>query len=104
MDILNCLDQIRRVAQQRDTSDCLFRGEPAIYPSTCSSHYRLFNLSNQFTEKQANAVRERLLWIAQFLEVVGLGRPVFQSARKAEGEAAPTGADVLEVIYSFMQH
>src|SRR5216684_122713 len=102
--IAECLRKVRE-ATAAHSSDCLYRGEASLYPATRSSHYRLFSESNGFTDDQARAVKERLLIIAQLLEVVGLGRPVFARAEDALKHAAPMRLeDVNEVIYCFMQH
>jgi hypothetical protein len=70
------------------------RGRPTIdsFPSP-----------NRFTDNQALAVKERLLTIAQMLEVVGLGRPMFPRPEDALKHTPPMRLeDVNEVIYSFM--
>jgi hypothetical protein len=105
MTIEKCLQELQKETVERATSDCLYRGESALYPTTYSSHYRLFVKSNRFTNSQANAVKVRLLIIAQLLEVVGLGRPLFASADEAQKHSPPTTMkDINEVIYSYMQH
>jgi hypothetical protein len=103
--IAECLCKVREVLAGRDASDCLYRGEASLYPATRSSYYRLFSESNRFTDDQARAVKERLLTIAQMLEVVGLGRPGFSRPEDALKHAPPMRLeDVNEVIYSLMQH
>jgi hypothetical protein len=103
--ISGCIRDVRQAAAKRGASDCLFRGEASLYPATRSSHCRLFAESNLFTDSQARAVKERLLTIAQMLEVAGLGRPVFPRAEDALKHAQPvTLEEVNEVVYCFMQH
>jgi hypothetical protein len=84
--------------------DVLYRGEPALYPTTFSSHYRLFECSNRFTEDQANAVKERLVRIAQMLEIVLQARPLFATPAAAASMPPATLEEIHEVIYCFMQH
>lgn len=103
--IAECLRKVREATAACGASDCLYRGEASLYPATRSSHYRLFSESNRFTEGQSRAVKDRLLTIAQMLEVVGLGRPVFGRAQDALKHAPPMRLeDLNEVIYCFMQH
>jgi FRG domain len=105
MTIEKCLEELQKATAGRAASDCLYRGESALYPTTYSSHYRLFVKSNRFTSGQADAVKERLVIIAQLLEVIGLGRPLSASADDALKHSPPTTMkDINEVIYSYMQH
>ena len=103
--IVQCLQQVLETTAKFGTSDCLYRGEEQPYPATRSSHYRLFSESNRFTNDQADAVKDRLLRIAQLLEIVGLNTPLFQSADDAQKYSpATTPERISEVTYSFMQH
>jgi len=103
--IAECLHKLRKTAEERGAEDCLYRGEASIHKATRSSHHRLFNESKRFTDDQAKAVKERLLFIATCLEVVGLGRPLFASADDAQKHSPPSTLEgVNEVIYCFMQH
>lgn len=100
----DAIADIRARTAGREPDDLLYRGEPALYPNTFSSHYRLFERSNRFTANQANAVKERLVKIAQMLEIVLQAKPVFAAAADAAKAPPASAEEIHEVIYCFMQH
>ena len=105
MNFNKCLQKLTEATNELGTPNCLYRGEAKIFQSTQSSHYRLFEKSNQFTDSQASAVKHRLLTIAQMLEIVGLGKHVFASKSDAKKYSIPsTPNEINEVCYCFMQH
>jgi FRG domain len=104
MSLSDAIAVIGAMTAEKDSGDLLYRGEPNLYPNTFSSHYRLFERSNRFTQGQADAVKERLLKIAQMLEIVLQAKPVFPSTAAAANAPPATAEDIHEVIYSFMQH
>ncbi|MBD1367461.1 FRG domain-containing protein [Mucilaginibacter sp. ZT4R22] len=100
-----CLTNVYQASDSCAEGNCLYRGEDSLYPTTYSSHYRLFFKSNRFTDSQTQAVKERLLIIAQMMEVIGLGKPLFSSETDGAKHVEDSSfQSINEVIYCFMQH
>ena len=104
MSLSDALAAVRSATAGEHPEELLFRGEPDLYPNTFSSHHRLFERSNRFTEGQAKAVEERLALIANVLEIVLQAKPVFSSRAAAANARPSTVKEIYEVRYCFMQH
>ncbi|MBM3578460.1 MAG: FRG domain-containing protein [Alphaproteobacteria bacterium] len=98
------LSEARALATQVGIAKPLFRGEPGSYKTTFSAHHRLFQ-GPRFTQAQKEETAERLVWIAQTLEVILQDVRVYADpVLAAENPRPPSPDKIHEVIYGFLQH
>jgi hypothetical protein len=98
------LTEARERAGQLGFAKPVYRGEPRKYENTFSSHYRLFQ-GFRFTQQQKVETAERMVWIAQALNVVLHNVPVYSDREAAERNLrVQTQEEIHDVIYCFLQH
>lgn len=98
------LAEAREKALQMGLANPVYRGEPYKYDNTFSSHHRLFQ-GPRFTQQQKEATAERMVWIAQTLNIVLHDVPVFASHEVAgRNIREQTQGEIHDVIYCFLQH